>query len=159
MVTEKISFRNATIADLDEMKKLYVDTIQSVCSADYTTDQRNAWAASVTKTERWLDIIETQFAVLALADKKITGFATLKDGNYIDFFYVHKEHQKQGIAKLLLTQLENRAKQLGISVITSDISKTARPFFEKNGFTVLAEQRNIRQGQELINYKMTKSYP
>lgn len=34
-----MTFRNATIHDLEEMQQLYVDTIQSVCRQDYNQEQ------------------------------------------------------------------------------------------------------------------------
>lgn len=75
---------------------------------------------------------------------------------YIDFMYVHKDYQRQGIAETLLLAIEDKAGNAGTTTITSDISKTARPFFERKGYKVIKEQINIRQGIEIINYKMSK---
>lgn len=150
-------FRKATISDLKEMQKLYSETIQHVCKNDYNSAQINVWISGAKNTERWIDVINTQFVLLATIEDKIVGFGTLKDGNYIDFFYIHKEFQRQGIADRLLTELQLEAKKQHSKVITSDVSITARPFFEKKGFIVKAEQRNIRFGIELINYKMEKN--
>lgn len=80
----------------------------------------------------------------------------MKNGNYIDFFYIHKDFQRQGIADKILTELELEAIRQHSKMLTSDISITAKPFFEKKGFRVKAEQKNIRLGIELINYKMEK---
>lgn len=150
-------FRKATISDLKEMQKLYIETIQHVCKNDYNSAQIDVWISGAKNTERWIDVINTQFVLLATIEDKIVGFGTLKDGNYIDFFYIHKEFQRQGIANKILTELELEAKNQHSKVITSDISITAKPFFEKKGFIVKTEQRNIRLGVELINYKMEKS--
>lgn len=110
----------------------------------------------VNNTERWLEVIKTQFVLLAIIENKIAGFGTLKDSNYIDFFYIHKDFQRLGIADKILTELETEAKSHHSKTITSDISITAKPFFEKKGFVAKAKQRNIRLGIELINYKMEK---
>lgn len=152
----KISFRKATISDLNEMQQLYTNTIQSVCKNDYNSAQIEAWISGVKNTERWTQVIETQFVLLAIIQDQIVGFGTLKNGNYIDFFYIHKDFQRRGIANKLLTELELEAKNQHTKIITSDISITAKPFFEKKGFVVKTEQRNIRLGVELINYKMEK---
>ncbi|WP_409417510.1 GNAT family N-acetyltransferase [Flavobacterium sp. PS2] len=155
-----MNFRKATISDLQELQELYIETIKHVCKDDYNPVQIDVWISGVDNTERWIEVINTQFVLLAIIQNKITGFGTLKDGNYIDFFYIHKEYQRQGIADRILTELELEAKKypdaLGQKTITSDISITAKPFFEKKGFIVKAEQRNIRLGVELINYKMEK---
>ncbi|MDY0987773.1 GNAT family N-acetyltransferase [Flavobacterium sp. CFBP9031] len=152
-----MTFRNATISDLNEMQQLYIETIQSVCKKDYNEAQREAWISGVKNTERWIAVIETQYVLLAVIENKIAGFATLKDGDYIDFFYIHKDFQRQGIADKLLTKLELEAQKQHSKMITSDISITAKPFFEKKGFVAKAEQKNVRLGVELINYKMEKN--
>ncbi|WP_163398021.1 GNAT family N-acetyltransferase [Flavobacterium fluviatile] len=149
-------FRVATNSDLPEMQKLYFETIQEVCKNDYNKEQIQVWSSGVENTERWLDVINTQFVLLAQIENQITGFGTLKDGNYIDLFYVHKDFQRQGIADKILDKLEIEAAKYHSQVITADISITAKPFFEKKGFIVKAEQRNIRLNVELINYKMEK---
>lgn len=152
-----MTFKNATISDLKEMQELYIETIKHVCKNDYNSAQIDVWISGVKNTERWVVVINTQFVLLAIIEDQIVGFGTLKDGNYIDFFYIHKEFQRQGIADRLLTELQLEAKKQHSKVITSDVSITARPFFEKKGFIVKAEQRNIRFGIELINYKMEKN--
>lgn len=152
----EINFRKATISDLKEMQELYIETIQSVCKSDYNPAQIEAWISGVHNTDRWLEVITTQFVLLAISENKITGFGTLKDNNYIDFFYIHKDFQRQGIADKILTELELEARKHHTITLISDISITAKPFFEKKGFTVKAEQKNIKLGVELINYKMEK---
>lgn len=151
-----MTFRQAIISDLEEMQKLYVETIQSVCKNDYNTAQIEAWISGVKNTERWVEVIEKQFVLLAIIENKIAGFGTLKDGNYIDFFYIHKDFQRQGIADKILNELEIEARKHHSKTITSDVSITAKPFFEKKGFVAKAEQKNVRLNVELINYKMEK---
>ncbi|RYJ37178.1 GCN5-related N-acetyltransferase [Flavobacterium anhuiense] len=138
------------------MQQLYIETIQIVCKNDYDSTQIKAWISGVKNTERWIEVIEKQFVLLAIIENKIVGFGTLKDGNYIDFFYIHKDFQRQGIADKILKELEMEAKKHNSTIITSDISITAKPFFEKKGFVVNAEQKNIRLGIELINFNMEK---
>jgi len=152
-----MNFRKATISDLKEIQELYIETIQSVCKNDYNASQIQAWVSGVKNTERWLEVINMQFVLLAIIQNKIAGFGTLKNENYIDFFYIHKDFQRQGIAAKILTELEIEAKNQFSKTITSDVSITAKPFFEKKGFKVKTEQKNIRLGIELINYKMEKT--
>lgn len=152
-------FRKAKISDLQEMQQLYIETIQSVCKNDYNPAQIEAWISGVKNKERWIEVIEIQFVLLAIIQDKIVGFGTLKDGNYIDFFYIHKDFQRQQIADKILTELELEAIKQQSKIITSDVSITAKPFFEKKGFIVKTEQKNIRLGVELINYKMEKDLP
>jgi len=151
-----ITLRPATETDLNEMRELYRGTITTVCANDYDEAQRAVWASTADNAERWANLIREQHVLLAISDGKIAGFSSLRDGDYLDFMYVHKDCQRMGVAETLLKAIEQKALEMGCTVITSDVSKTARPFFERKGYTVLAEQVNQRQGVELINYKMKK---
>lgn len=151
-----ISIRLAKLDDLTEMQRIFVDTITTVCSSDYDEQQIRVWVSGVNNTERWKKIIVEQYVIVADKGDKILGYGTLNNESYIDLLYVHKDHQGQGIAQLLLDEITKEARQLGQTKLNSDVSKTARPFFAKNGFVQLSEQTNIREGVELINYKMTK---
>ncbi|NMH26835.1 GNAT family N-acetyltransferase [Flavobacterium silvaticum] len=138
------------------MKQLYVDTIRSVCSNDYSKEELEVWSSSSQKTERWQEMMATQFVLLAEINNQIVGFASLKESNYIDFFYIHKDFQGKGIAKQLLLKIEQQAKENGSHLLSSDISITAKPFFEKHDFIALKEQYNVRENVVLVNYKMEK---
>lgn len=157
MAKDQIILRQALLNDLPEMKELYRETIMEVCATDYDMEQCMVWASSSEKTARWNDLINEQYVLLAVKNEVIVGFGSLLNGNYLDFMYVHKDYQRQRIADTLLTALEAEAIRQKAQAITSDISKTARPFFEKKGYVVLAEQQNQRGDLVLINYKMEKN--
>lgn len=156
MVTDQIILRTASLNDLPQMKQLYRETIMEVCGNDYDMEQCVVWASSSEKTARWNDLINDQYVLLAVKNEVVVGFGSLLKGNYLDFMYVHKDYQRQGIADTLLTALEAEAIRQKAEAITSDISKTARPFFEKKGYIVLAAQENIKGNIVLVNYKMKK---
>lgn len=151
-----MNIRVARQEDLVEMKQLYVNTIHSVCKNQYNESQLIAWSSSSQNDQRWQEMISTQYVLIAEINNQIVGFASLKEGNYIDFFYVHKDFQRRGIANELLSRIESEAKSYNTQVLTSDVSMTAKTFFEKNGFVVVKEQENIRKDVVLINYKMKK---
>ena len=113
------------------------------------------WSSGIKNKERWQNILTNQLVLVSQNDGKITGFCTL-DGNHIDLFYVHKDHQREVIAKKLYAEIESIAKKQGQTELTSDVSKTAKPFFEKVGFVVVKEQQVMIDDIELTNFKMTK---
>jgi putative acetyltransferase len=80
----------------------------------------------------------------------------LDKGNYIDVLFVHKDFQRMGIAQKLFIELETEAKRLKNFTLTSDVSRTAKAFFESNGFSVVVEQVQVRKNVEILNYKMQK---
>jgi putative acetyltransferase len=156
MTSSNIHIRQAKLSDLPALQQLFVGTIENVCKADYNEQQISVWTSSVENKQRWLGIIENQYVLVAQEEDRIVGFCSLDKNNYIDLFYVHKDKQGQGIARLLYNTIESEALKFGQKELTSDVSITARPFFEKIGFTIQAEQTVVREGVELTNYKMKK---
>jgi putative acetyltransferase len=152
----KISIRLAEYSDLAEMQKMFVDTITTICTSDYNEQQIKAWVSGVENKERWNKIMTKQVVLIAQDAEKIVGFITLANGSHIDLLYVHKNYQRKGIANRLLDEIINQARRLRQTNLTSDVSKTAKAFFLRNGFKQLQEQTNIRQEIELVNYKMSK---
>lgn len=156
----EIAIRKGQLDDLPELKKLFVDTVTVICKTDYGNNQIEAWVSDTKNNlnrQRWQNTLKNQFVLVAQHDNKIVGFATLDNGNYIDFLYVHKDYQRQGIADRLYTDIEKEAKRQQQTILASDVSKTARPFFEKQKFKIIAEQIVNKKGVNLTNYKMTKT--
>jgi N-acetylglutamate synthase-like GNAT family acetyltransferase len=56
----------------------------------------------------------------------------------------------------LLQKIENKAKELGIKRLYSEVSITAKSFFEKHEYKSQSEKTKIWQGVHYINYIMTK---
>ena len=81
----------------------------------------------------------------------------LHDG-YLHSLFVHKDWQGKGVASALLSETEIYAiRKLGATEITSEVSITARPFFEKQGYTAVKEQKAQANRLKLTNYVMTKA--
>lgn len=149
-------FRTATHEDLPLIKQLYVETIHNVCNKEYNEQQLKVWSATTQNTQRWQDTMDNQYVILAEKEGRLAGFATLKLGNYIDFFYVGKDFQRQGVARDLLNKIEQQANLLKATYLSADISLSAKGFFERNGFEVIQQQENYRDGVVLINFNMKK---
>jgi putative acetyltransferase len=155
----ELSVRPGKPDDLPELQQLFVDTISTICKKDYQDDQISAWISGARNKQRWLDILAKQYLLVAIDQDKIVGFGSLDQGGYLDLMYIHKDYQRQGIASKLYSELESEAIRQGLPAIYADVSKTARSFFEKKGFKVIAEQAILRQGIALTNFKMTKNLP
>lgn len=155
--SHSIIVRKGNEADLPEMLQLFAATIDAVCGKDYTSQQLEAWKSGAENEQRWMKVIRDQYVVIALTENKIAGFCTLDQGNYIDLLFVHKDEQQKGIASILYQEIEKEAFRQHEKQLTADVSKTARPFFEKIGFQVFQEQEVNVKGVNLTNYKMIKS--
>ena len=153
----KAIIREGHLNDIKELQSLFVETISVICKVDYDEEQIEIWTSSIKKQDRWLDILNNQYLLVAENNKKVVGFCSLDKGNYLDFLYVHKDHQRQGIANKLYVEIEKEVIRKKQETITSDVSKTALPFFEKIGFKIITKQTVEIDGVKLTNYKMTKN--
>ncbi|MCV5925126.1 GNAT family N-acetyltransferase, partial [Escherichia coli] len=66
------------------------------------------------------------------------------------------EHQGKGIGRRLMEHVLNVGKQQRIYKFYSEVSITARPFYERLGFKVVQEQTVEVRGQKLRNFVMEK---
>lgn len=151
-----IQIRRARIADVDAITNLFRETIAAVNAADYGPEQIRVWSAGADKKENWIKKIEEQYFLIAQIENTIAGFGSITKTGYLDFMYVHKNFQRMGVAEKLLYSLEEYAGQTGIKIITSDVSITAKLFFERKEFVTLSEQQKMIDGVALTNYRMEK---
>jgi GNAT superfamily N-acetyltransferase len=148
--------RMAEMEDLKSIQAIFDGTIRSVCNKDYNAAQIDAWAAGAKFTDRWLNKLKNQYFIVVENDGDILGFASLDRGSYLDFMYVHKDHQGKGIASLLYRAIEREAIKQGANILQSDVSKTAKPFFERMGFQTEREQTVVIAGIAINNFRMQK---
>lgn len=151
------TIRQATVADIPELTKLYQNTILSVNRKDYSTEEVEDWASCGDDIEHLhKSFTEQRYIVAENQELQIVGFGSINDMGYMHTLFVHKDFQQQGIATLLYNTLEMYAKEKGADKITSEVSITARPFFEKQGLIVDKEQKRKANKLCLPNYKMSK---
>lgn len=148
--------RPATEGDVEAITRLFFETVTNVNAKDYDETQIRAWSTSAQDQERWLSRINTQHFWVAEAGKELQGFASLTREGYLDVFFVGKDFQGQGVGKKLLTALEKMAGTSAIPRIESDVSITAKAFFEKHGYQVVREQKVIFREVEFTNYRVIK---
>ncbi len=151
-----MSIRRYESRDCSEIMKLFYDTVHGINSKDYTDDELKAWAPENLDSSLWDESFLKSYTIVFILDNIIVGFGDIRYDGYLDRLYVHKEYQNQGIAKKIVDNLENYVEKLGVDIITTEASITAKPFFEKMGYNIIKEQQVERRGQYLTNYIMKK---
>lgn len=141
---------------LEEILSLFNHTIESVNMKDYTQAEINQWVQYHPNLDKWNQRFENSYCIVAFCDKELVGFGNIQNNGYLDCLYVSKEYIRKGIGELLFCELEKYAKSRQNKKISTDASITAVHFFSKMGFNVIQKQNNERNGQNLINYRMTK---
>ena len=151
-----MNIRQANKNDLDEILNLFTETISEVNNQDYSPSQIEAWSSGARDIDRWLQKNDEQYFLVTEEEGGITGFASITNEGYLDTMFVHKNHQRKGIAKALIAALIDYASKKQVQEITTEGSITARPFFEKYGFRVVKKQKVNRKGIEIVNFRMVK---
>lgn len=152
-----MTIRKATIADNQAITQLFYETITSINVKDYDPQQIETWASSAENKVFWKLQIEKQYFIIAENDEYLLGFASLTVDGYLDLMYVHKNHQKQGIASALLENILTEANRLNLTKIWTDASITAKPFFLNKSFVIEKICTKISKGVAFENAIMVRN--
>ena len=154
--------RVAQQTDVTEIKDLFQNTVLTINSRNYSQAEVEDWASCGDNLSEIEDMIKAHYFIVAInKQSEIVGFSSITPQGYLHSMFVHKDFQGNGIATILLEEIERYAATAGIMRITSEVSLTARPFFEKKGYIVEEEQKRKANQLSLINFWMAKQmiYP
>lgn len=151
--------RRFRIGDERELFEVFHSAIHIVESRDYTPEQINAWAPVSLDQELWARKMRDIKPFVAEIDEMIVGYADVQPSGYVDHFFVSGFHPSQGIGKLLMLTLHGEAVSLSLTELTSDVSRTAQPFFEKFGFGIIERRAPELRGVVVPNALMRKVLP
>ncbi len=146
--------------DIDELIKLFYNTVRNIDDLCYTKEQREAWAPKEIDKNLWEKELSKDITYVVehnLNKKIIVGFGQMTHEGYLDKLYVHKDYQRKGIASLIYKTLEEKSQALGLKEITTESSITALPFFKKHGFIIIGKKDKVRHCVTLVSYKMKKN--
>ncbi|MDB6062001.1 MAG: family N-acetyltransferase [Verrucomicrobiaceae bacterium] len=135
---------------------VYYSAIHRVASRDYTAEQINAWAPVDLDQSIWATKMRAIKPFVVEINGKVVGYADVQPSGYIDHFFVSGYHQGQGIGKLLMSTLHGEAASLGVTELTSHVSRTAQPFFERFGFGIIEQRAPELRGVVVPNALMRK---
>lgn len=151
-----IEIRQAKLTDIPEVTSIFKDTIIAINSKDYSEEQIKVWASGADDIAKWEERIKRFYFIVAEIDHNIAGFAYLKNGNYFDGLFVHKDYQRQGIASKLMRIIESKVMMNGFEIIKSDVSISALPFFDNKYYNVIKKQKKSLKGLVFDNYVVEK---
>jgi putative acetyltransferase len=135
---------------------VYLQAIRKTASRDYSPEQVAVWAPTDMNLGAWAErraAVDTRVAVI---NGEVVGFSDIDDGGYIDMLFVHPNHGRQGIATALLDSVLQDAQRMSLSALTVRGSITARPIFERNGFSVVERLEVELDGVALTTFAMRR---
>lgn len=136
--------------------QVFRSAIIETASADYDSDQIAAWVGpEEDDLADWDARRRRAHTFVAEADGEIVGFADFRDDSILDMLFVRPDHGGRGVARQLVDTLKREAAETGLRSLVTYSSRTARPAFERFGFTVLAERADSTvRGVVVPNYEM-----
>ena len=149
--------RVAQQSDVIELKNLFQNTVLTINRRNYSQAEVEDWASCGDNLSEIEDMIKTHYFIVAINQQsEIVGFSSITLQGYLHSMFVHKDFQGKGIATILLNEIERYATATGLIRITSEVSLTARSFFEKRGYIVEEEQKRKANMLSLTNFWMAK---
>ena len=153
-----LSMRLLTKQDIPQMRALFRSTVLTVNSKDYTHEEVEDWASCGDSVEHWKELLaKNDYIGIFDGQGNIIGFSSMNSEGHLHSMFVHKDWQHQGMASRMLAEVENMAREYGVPKIDVEASITARPFFEKHGYTAVKAQKAKANRLYLTNYVMEKT--
>ena len=149
-----MKIRSYESKDLPSVIETYTTSIRCLASSYYSPEQLEAWAPRVIDPELWVQRIRDINPFVLELDGCAVAYADLQPNGYIDHFFVSGAHPGRGIGTMLMTHILEEARRLGLTELTSDVSRTAQGFYERFGFRVVEQRKPVRGGVEIPNARM-----
>lgn len=152
-----IKIRGYKESDANALWEIFYHTIRNINVRDYSQAQVEAWAPDSPDAEVWTNKMRSISPFVAEIDGKIVGYTDLQNDGLIDHFFCHYEYQGKGIGRRLMEYVLAEGQARGVKRFYSEVSITARPFYERFGFKVIEEQVVTLRGQKLKNFVMERN--
>lgn len=135
--------RLAQATDAEGISQVILAALHSSNARDYPAHVIARVAANFTP-EAVLELLKRRVVLVAVQERVIVATAAL-DGNVVRSVFVNPALQGQGIGRLLMIEIELRAREAGVTVLSVPSSLTAEPFYTKLGFHTV---RDVYHGSE-----------
>ena len=148
--------RNFQIGDEAALHQVFISAIHGIAVKDYTLEQVEAWAPKNLDPVLWADRMRGIAPFVAELDGNIIAYADIQPNGYIDHCFVSAPFARQKVGSTLMRRIHEEATTKGIRKLTSDVSRTAQPFFRRWGFEVVEERQPVMRGVAIPNALMEK---
>jgi putative acetyltransferase len=148
--------RRFQLGDEPALFQVYCSAIRMIASRDYTPEQIEAWAPTDLDRDLWHHKMQEIKPFVVESNYEIVGYADLQPNGYIDHFFVSGHHPRRGVGAMLMRRIHEEAAALGLIELTSDVSRTAEPFYVHFGFSVVERKEFELRGVLIQNARIRK---
>ena len=155
-----VIIRRTKFEDMTAIMDAHRRSIIELCSKDYNQEQINCWSSVNYNGKLWSQAITHDYHISIEKHGKIEGFchACIKDETVgeIRALFFTKEIVGQGYGRKAIGKALNYLRTKECSKVNVTGTITAKPFYEKMGFTCMQKISAETRGTNLICYNMTK---
>lgn len=151
-----MKIRDFQVSDRDAAVSVFHSAVHALAASRYTREQRDAWAPHPPDSEYWQRRLAEPRVRVAEEHGHVIGFIAFNDDGHIDLLFTAPAYARRGVATALYRDAETILARRGVSVVFTEASAVARPFFERMGFDVVNEETVTRSGVALHRYRMRK---
>ncbi|MDB2486485.1 GNAT family N-acetyltransferase [Porticoccaceae bacterium] len=151
-----ITIRHYQSWDAPELWNIFYHTIRHINRRDYSQAQVCAWASDHLDPALWQQKMDDISPYIAELEGRVVGYADLQTDGLIDHFFCHYQYQGRCVGGQLMEHIFAQSKAQSINRLHSEVSITARPFYQRFGFVVNREQMLEIRGARLKNFVMEK---
>lgn len=136
--------------------EIYTAAIRTLAAPYYPPEVIAAWAPVPPDAARWQERLAPLHTLVAESDGVPAGFASYTDAGYLDFLFTQPAFARRGVATRLYRRVESALLAAGAPRVTAHVSLAARPFFDRHGFQLDAEECVECRGAYLRRFAMHK---
>lgn len=155
--TRQMEIRLFRAGDEHALHSVFLSAVHELASKNYTPEQIQAWAPRDLDQGLWADRMQGIRPFVVVASGEIVAYADIQSSGYIDHFFVAAAHARQGVGSMLMEHIHKTARERAIRSLTSGVSLTAQPFFEKFGFAIVEQRMPVIRGVVVPNARMRKT--
>ena len=147
--------RKPKLSETEAIIRLVRDTARRVNSADYSQEQIDLWLV-----KRPIEIIQDDVDRgawwVCVDGEDVLGVGTLATAEITGLF-VHADHLREGIGRLLLNHMEAQILSRGETEVQLDSTLTAEAFYRRMGYREIGRKRDGVPQLDVISMRKTLS--
>jgi putative acetyltransferase len=138
-----IRLRDFRAGDEPYLRRVFESAIHEVAIRDYSQAEVDAWAPRQFDPSQWARRVQGIAPFVVERDGEIVAYADVQPNGYIDHFFVAADANGLGIGRRLMERIHDRARELRLAELTSEVSRTAQPFYMHFGFEIV--DRHVKE--------------
>lgn len=151
-----LELREFRFGDEPGLRRVFESAIHEVAIRDYSQAEVDAWAPRAFDSSLWARRVQGIAPFVVERDGEIVAYADVQPTGYIDHFFVAAAANGLGIGRRLMERIHDRARELGIAELTSEVSRTAQPFYSHFGFEIVDRHTKEVRGVDIEYAAMRK---